>query len=228
MSRVIYNSENRITQHYKPGIHHGVDLGYNGKDENKNIIYANCKGIVYEIVDGLDNIKNPTGVKKWGNYVYIKHPNGMYTRYAHLKKKTIKVKKGQTVDEKTILGIMGDSGHATARHLHFEVSKGYSSSKRINPERYLLDPVYKSEKTTYKGTFPYVPTNSSLKRGMKNVEVGYLQKFLNWVNGCNLSIDNSFGPATEKQVKIFQKNYGLVVDGHFGNKSLAKAKTIIK
>ena len=32
---------------------------------------------------------------------------------------------------------MGDSGRAFGRHLHFEVSTGYSSSTRINPEPYL-------------------------------------------------------------------------------------------
>lgn len=138
--RVVPRSSKRITQKYKPLFHKGVDIGWSTVEEN-NKIHANCKGIVYEIQDNQVNNKKSTGKKTWGNYVYIKHPNGMFTRYAHLQK-GIPVKKGQIVDENTVIGIMGNSGNSTARHLHFEVAKGYSSSKRINPEPYLTKPVY--------------------------------------------------------------------------------------
>ena len=138
--RVINRSSKRITQKYKPLTHKGLDLGWS-KNEEDNKVYANCKGVVYEAVDGKNRNPKASGASSWGNYVYIKHPNGMFTRYAHLQK-GIPVKKGQNVDENTIVGIMGDSGKTTARHLHFEVAKGYSSSKRINPEPYLKKPVY--------------------------------------------------------------------------------------
>lgn len=139
--RVINRSSKRITQHYAKGIHNGADLGYNGKDEEQNKVYANCEGVVYETRDGYGRNINSTGVATWGNYVYIEHPNGMFTRYAHLQKGLL-VKKGQKVDENTCLGIIGISGKAYARHLHYEVSTGYSSAKRINPEPYLTKPVY--------------------------------------------------------------------------------------
>lgn len=145
MSRVIYESEKRITCSWMGYANHkGVDLGWR-QDETQNEVYANCKGVVVEVVDGLDRIPNSIGVASWGNYVLLKHPNGMYTRYAHLQK-GIKVKNGQSVDENTVLGIIGDSGNVTARHLHFEVATGYSSSTRINPEPYLTKPVYEESK----------------------------------------------------------------------------------
>ena len=147
-SLVIYNSVNRITQHYGNG-HKGVDLGYS-KDEDKNIVYSNCLGTVVEIVDKYTNDTKAKGAKSWGNYVLVKHPNGYYSRYAHLKKGSISVKVNQTVDEKTPLGIIGDSGRAFGRHLHFEVAKGYSSLTRINPEGYLSKPIYKNDYTTGK------------------------------------------------------------------------------
>lgn len=142
--RVINRSSKRITQNYKPLSHKGVDLGWS-RNEEDNKVYANCKGIVYEIVDGKNRNPKASGSASWGNYVYVKHANGMFTRYAHLKK-GILVKKGQEVDENTVVGIMGDSGKTTARHLHFEVSKGYSSVKRINPTEYLTKPVYEVPK----------------------------------------------------------------------------------
>ena len=136
--RVINESSKRITQAY--GGHNGVDLGWR-QDENENKVYANCKGTVVEIQDGLGNLQGSTGVQSWGNYVLIKHGNGYHSRYAHLKS-GILVKKGQEVDENTQLGIIGDSGNAYGRHLHFEVATGYSSATRIDPTPYLTKAIY--------------------------------------------------------------------------------------
>lgn len=136
--RVINESSKRITQAY--GGHNGVDLGYRANEE-ENKVYANCKGTVVETVDGLGNLKGSTGVKSWGNYVLVKHSNGYHSRYAHLKS-GILVKKGQEVDENTQLGVIGDSGNAYGRHLHFEVSTAYSSTTRIDPTPYLTKAIY--------------------------------------------------------------------------------------
>lgn len=139
MDRVVKNSSLRITQNYglqKDGsIHNGVDLKASN-EEVENQVYSNCEGIVVEIQDGLDNKKGSTGIISWGNFVLIKHNNGKYSRYAHLKK-NIFVKKGQKVDENSVLGIIGDSGNAYGRHLHFEVQEGSSSKTRIDPTPYL-------------------------------------------------------------------------------------------
>lgn len=138
IDRVINESSKRITQNY--GGHNGVDLGWR-QDENENRVYANCKGTVVEVQDGLGNLQGSTGVQSWGNYVLIKHGNGYHSRYAHLKA-GILVKKGQEVDENTQLGVIGDSGNAYGRHLHFEVATGYSSSTRIDPTTYLTKAIY--------------------------------------------------------------------------------------
>lgn len=136
--RVIENSPNRITQHYNASKHKGVDLGWS-YDENANRVYSNCSGVVYSTLDHI-----PHGSEKgggWGNYVLIKHPNGMFSRYAHLQE-NLPVKSGQQVTKDTVIGIMGNSGRSEARHLHFEVQTGASSTTRINPEPYLTAFIY--------------------------------------------------------------------------------------
>lgn len=138
MSRVIFESEKRITNQYGNG-HNGIDLGYRSNEE-QNKVYANCEGVVQEIQTGIPNDKGATGVRSWGNYVLIKHPNGMYSRYAHLRE--VYVSKGQSVNENTCVGLIGESGNAYGRHLHFEVQTGYSSSTRINPIEYLTKAIY--------------------------------------------------------------------------------------
>ena len=145
-NRVINDSVNRITQHYGNG-HNAVDLGWR-TDESQNKVYANCKGVVYEIQTGIGNIPGATGVKSWGNYVLIKHPNGMFTRYAHLQE--IYVSVNQEVNENSCIGLIGNTGNSRGRHLHFEVAKGYSSSTRINPEPYLDKAVYSENRLKYR------------------------------------------------------------------------------
>ena len=229
--RVVPRSSKRITQKYKPLFHKGVDIGWSTVEEN-NKIHANCKGIVYEIQDNQVNNKKSTGKKTWGNYVYIKHPNGMFTRYAHLKV-GIPVKVGQEVDENTIVGIMGNSGNSYGRHLHFEVATAYSSSKRINPTKYLTMPVYtyenENEPQLYDGKIPKLKKGIfGWRKGDKDINVGYIQEFLNWYLECKLKIDNSFGPATQSQVLLFQKKEGLKTDGVFGPACINKMKKVKK
>ena len=72
-------------------------------------------------------------------------------------------------------------------------------------------------------------TNSddgSLKRGSKGDKVKELQTKLNKV-GNNLVVDGSFGSATEKAVKEFQKKYNLTVDGIAGPNTIKKLDEVI-
>ena len=78
--------------------HKGIDLGWNSKQGGKNVpVYAVDDGVVYSTKD------NDKSGKSWGNFVKIKHNDGTYTLYAHLKD-GIKVKKGQSVKQGTQVG----------------------------------------------------------------------------------------------------------------------------
>ena len=88
----------------------------------------------------------------FGNAIYVQHPNGYTSVYAHLhaftsdvaayvKKRQYELKSfsvnlypGEAfpVAKKQRIGIMGNSGSSTGAHLHFEIRKS-SDSKPINP-----------------------------------------------------------------------------------------------
>lgn len=64
----------------------------------------------------------------YGNYVILSHQNGYQTLYAHLH--TISVKTGQSVNQGTKLGLLGNTGYSTGAHLHFSV---YKNGSLVNP-----------------------------------------------------------------------------------------------
>lgn len=57
----------------------------------------------------------------YGNVVYIKHDNGMETRYAHMQGFANGIKKGTRVNRGQILGGVGSTGRSSGPHLHYEV-----------------------------------------------------------------------------------------------------------
>jgi murein DD-endopeptidase MepM/ murein hydrolase activator NlpD len=72
-----------------------------------------------------------------GYQVWIAHGSGLYTTYNHMS--AISVGSGQSVSEGQQVGRVGQSGHATGPHLHFEVWRGsvWDGGSRVNPLAYL-------------------------------------------------------------------------------------------
>lgn len=133
MDRVVYESSKRITQGVVPPNHIALDIGWRN-NENENVVKAHSAGTIIELVDGKDNNIGSINEEARGNYITIDHGNGYKTRYCHLKKNTILVSKGQYISQDTPLAIIGDSGNAYGRHLHFVVLQ---NNAPINPTPYL-------------------------------------------------------------------------------------------
>ena len=69
----------------------------------------------------------------YGLLVEIDHHNGLITRYAH--NALIAVRPGQVVRRGQVVGRVGQSGRASAPHVHYEV---LFHGKPVNPEPYIL------------------------------------------------------------------------------------------
>ncbi|OWY05348.1 MULTISPECIES: M23 family metallopeptidase [unclassified Thioclava] len=68
----------------------------------------------------------------YGNIIKIRHDFGITTRYGHLNKFHVKV--GQKVSQGEWIADMGNTGHSTGPHLHYEVRLG---GKPINPMTFI-------------------------------------------------------------------------------------------
>lgn len=130
MSRVLDGS-NQITQPYKSLSHKGIDLvKYKGQVSN---ILAHSYGKVVAVVKNYKTTDKAGS--SYGNYVKIKHDNGYYTLYAHLKYGSVSVNVDDTVQKGQIIGFMGNTGHSQGAHLHFEVRN--EKDIRIDPTPYI-------------------------------------------------------------------------------------------
>lgn len=90
------------------------------------------KGIDYYSKSGGDVLAAADGVvaeavyrDDYGYMIVIDHGNGVYTRYAHLKRFARGVKAGRAVSQGEVLGPIGQSGaYTNIVHLHFEILRG--------------------------------------------------------------------------------------------------------
>ena len=119
----------------------------------------------HEIVAAADGevVSTRNEGKQYGNgcYVRIKHSNGLYTLYYHLKSGSVTVKKGQKVIKGQVIGIIGKTGKATGVHLHYQIDKG-SSASAIDPTEYVLNGKEIVEEAPTLVEKPKDPVNESL------------------------------------------------------------------
>jgi murein DD-endopeptidase MepM/ murein hydrolase activator NlpD len=112
------NTPYRITSKYGyrwGKVHEGVDISGTG---DGSPIYAIGDGEVVQVVSACSSCL------RWanGNYVVIKHANGYYSAYLHLKGFNVKV--GDVVTKGQVIAYMGSTGYATGVHLHLGFFKG--------------------------------------------------------------------------------------------------------
>ncbi|MBP3389188.1 MAG: peptidoglycan DD-metalloendopeptidase family protein [Clostridia bacterium] len=137
-----------------------------------------------------------------GNYIRIRHADGRFTLYKHLKKDSLLVKKGHKVKVGQAIATMGDTGHATGVHLHFDVEIG---GTRVDPLPYLRGTKVLIPGTAQLTLFGNRGNDPTLKWGTKpNADVLAFQKLM------------------RKKLKYWGPR-----DGIAGNKTLAAAKKYV-
>ena len=98
-------------------MHYGIDMG------------GALRTSVYAAAPGLVRYAGRKG--KYGRLIEIDHGKGFRTRYGHLYK--ILVKRGQKVDYRTKIALLGNSGRSTGPHLHYEI---IHKRRSLNPWRF--------------------------------------------------------------------------------------------
>jgi murein DD-endopeptidase MepM/ murein hydrolase activator NlpD len=105
---------------YRNGAHHdGIDIPAR-------------KGTPVRAAEAGRVVHSGNSLAGYGNMVILKHTGAFSTVYAHNRKNLVRV--GQFVDKGDVIAEVGDTGRATAPHVHFEIR--HNGSPR-NPVKYL-------------------------------------------------------------------------------------------
>ena len=102
--------------------HKAIDIGINTENNEDVEIMAIHSGIVSKI--GFDN--------DLGNFIVIEGENRVTTLYACCS--NIYVSENETIDQGSIIALVGKTGRATGLHLHLEMS---IEDKNINPQEFI-------------------------------------------------------------------------------------------
>lgn len=103
-------------------LHAGIDFG--------------CIGGVTPIQASQDGtVERADWAGGWGQMVFIKHADNLYTRYAHLS--SMAVSTGDSVNAGDVIGVCGTTGTSTNPHLHMEVQTNNSQTSTVDPRALL-------------------------------------------------------------------------------------------
>ena len=138
-------------------MHKGIDIGIRMNDTIRAAFDGKVRLTNYE-------------AKGYGNYVIIRHPNGLETVYGHLTRPLVKA--DQTVRAGDPIALGGNTGRSTGPHLHFETRyMGYA----INPNaifdfnnKVTHTDTYTFSKQTYTQPRNYAPKREIAKSESSN------------------------------------------------------------
>lgn len=164
-----------------PGYNHrGTDIGitpfaWNMMNDNSVEVIAAASGQIVQRLDGNFDMECAGGGGSW-NYVVIRHADGSYAMYGHMKNGSVtSLQVGDQVNTGDYLGLVGSSGASTGPHLHFEI---------LSAEFESLDP--------YHG-----PCNNQSQSSMWANQNDYHDKGINVVKTHSAPPDNNTCPELE-------------------------------
>lgn len=82
---------------------------------------------IYAVGDGYVMFSGAT--RGFGNWIVIKHDNGLYSIYGHMYSNQLYAKAGQYVFKGQHIGGVGSAGTSTGNHLHLAIANSYIGSK---------------------------------------------------------------------------------------------------
>lgn len=173
--------------------HYGVDI----KAQTGDTIYA--------AFDGKIRVRNfERG--GYGNYIVIRHPNGLETVYGHLSK--FLIKENQVVRSGQPIGLAGNTGRSFGSHLHFETR---FLGRPINPN-FIVD---FDNKVCHRDE--YLVTNSSYRKTSRSSSVAISSSARNYKASSNSSNKYVSGSVKYHRIKsgdtlgAIARRYGVSV-----------------
>jgi murein DD-endopeptidase MepM/ murein hydrolase activator NlpD len=174
---VVWGGDTRAVNHHldAPDQRRAADLVVSGPDQRtfrtdgkSNADYlaygqdvlAVADGTVETVVDGVpENVPHQENHYVIpGNYVIVRHGSQLFSAYMHLQPGKIRVRPGAKVKRGAVLGLVGNSGHSTEPHLHFQLQDGPDGNRCWG-----VEPVFERVLVTHEGAKQTVDGYTFLK-----------------------------------------------------------------
>lgn len=170
-----------------------------------------------------------TSLKEVGVDVHGASYTGNMERLTGAGFKRIIIKPGTTFQRGDILvkHISGSNGHTVLYLGNNQIAEACNKKNGLRITTYYPNGYQYILRFDSKEAAPTIKTPETIRKGSKNINVGFLQLFLNTYEVNRLKIDCDFGGKTEEAVKNFQLNKGLEVDGIVGVKTWTKIYSIM-
>jgi murein DD-endopeptidase MepM/ murein hydrolase activator NlpD len=137
----------------------------------------------------------------WGNYVVVKHtlPSGesVYSLYAHLMPKSVRVTAGDVVTAGETVGQVGKTGRASSPHLHLEIRKNIPADAGERGEVEIEEPTAQDRTFALLATVDPLDYLEKHVRRFEDLEPGSWQAryaLAACKDGLAMSDDNRFEP----------------------------------
>ena len=98
-----------------------------------------------------------------GNHIILQSDRGIYALFAHLRKGSIRIEKGERVNTGDVVGAIGNSGNSIQPHLHFQLMKE-DSPFSANPLPFVFSSYEVWEGKTWKRKQTSLPKNGQVFR----------------------------------------------------------------
>jgi hypothetical protein len=215
--RTFRRADYRLTSPYGPRIHpvtqqqsfhYGVDYGTN---REKWPQYALEDGVVLSA--GVDNSSAGQGaIFAWVSYPRL----NIKCLYYHLDK--VFVKRGQRVNETTIIGNTGTTGRSTGIHLHLG-TKWLTTDKYFDPETIDWQPAHQDGKLEVNGVWNR-ETQIALAKHYGTQPDGFISGQVRQRANENIRVIR-YGRGGSQFVRALQKDLGITVDGFLGPQTVS-------
>ncbi|WP_348525087.1 M23 family metallopeptidase [Marinicella meishanensis] len=115
--------------------HHGTDMAVNSfRDSDQEVgVVAAQSGVVTSATSNQPDRNFWPPYDGTGNGVWIRHDDGQYALYWHMRKDSITVQVGDRVEQGQLLGYVASSGNTPIPHLHFQVNNSQNFSDAVDP-----------------------------------------------------------------------------------------------